>query len=208
MARLANAQKEKIKSSTRKKLLDSATTEFANKGFSGANINHISIDAGYATGTVYNYFPSKRALILALIDEIGTHHTAFILDKVMAESHPTERVKAFFEAGFRFVEAYPKEAQVAINAVYGFDSEFKARIYQAYQTLFEMLFKNIIEYGVSRGEFKPINSDTATALLMSLYLGGSSLYNPNGGVWFDADRVTAFVMDGLRQPHVTESERS
>ena len=200
MPRLANADKEEIKKSTRQKLLEAATAEFAAKGFSGANINHISIAAGYATGTVYNYFPSKRALMLALIDQIGTHHTSFIVDQVIAVSRPIERVQAFFNAGFRYVEQYPNQAQVAINAVYGFDLEFKERIYQAYQTLFDLLTEDIIASGISQGEFKPENGDTAAALLMSIYLGGSSLYTPNGGVWFDAEKVTAFVIDGIRQP--------
>jgi AcrR family transcriptional regulator len=199
MPRLSNAEKESIKNSTRKKLLDAATNEFADKGFVGANINHISIAAGYATGTVYNYFPSKRALMLALIDQIGAHHTAFIVDNVLVKSTSTERVKAFFEAGFRFVETYPEQAQVAINAVYGFDTEFKERIYKAYGALFDLLTEDILALGVSQGDFKPENGDTAAALLMSIYLGGSSLYTPSGGVWFNADKVTDFVMDGMRQ---------
>jgi AcrR family transcriptional regulator len=207
MPRLSNAQKENIKKNTRQKLLDAATTEFANKGFSGANINHISIAAGYATGTVYNYFPSKRALMLALIDEIGAHHTAFIVDQVVLESQPTDRVKAFFDAGFRYVEAFPQQAQVAISAVYGFDPEFKERIYQAYQALFNLIIDDIVALGVRQGNFKPENGDTVAAMLMSIYLGGSSLYTPDGGVWFDAEKVTAFVMDGLRmQNGGTESE--
>lgn len=208
MPRLSNAEKENIKTSTRKKLLDAARSEFAAKGFSGANINHISIAAGYATGTIYNYFPSKRALMLALIDEIGAHHTAFIVEKVLVKSHPTERVKAFFDAGFHYVEHYPEGAQVAINAVYGSDSQFKERIYQAYQALFNLLFDDIIALGVSQGEFKQENKDTTVALLMSIYLGGSSLYNPNGGVWFDAEKITSFVMDGLRAQHGTAKSES
>ena len=106
------------------------------------------------------------------------------------------------------MEQYPQRAQVAINAVYGSDPEFKERIYKAYQTLFDMLFNDIIAFGASQGAFKPANPDTTAALLMSIYLGGSSLYTPNGGVWFDAQKVTDFVMDGLRQRAGTaESER-
>ena len=164
MPRLANAEKENIKKNTREKLLDAATTEFAAKGFSASNINHISIAAGYATGTIYNYFPSKRSLMLALIDEIGTHHSAFILDQVTAKSSPTKRIQAFFQAGFHYVEQYPERAQVAINAVYGFDREFKERIYQAYQALFNLLIEDIITAGVSQGEFKAENADNVPVI--------------------------------------------
>ena len=109
MPRLAIAEKEEIQNNTRKKLLDSAVSEFANHGFTGANINRISIAAGFAKGTIYNYFSSKRDLMLALIDEIGAMHSDFIINHVEAAGRPDERLKIFFEAGFNFVEMYPHQ---------------------------------------------------------------------------------------------------
>ena len=199
MPRLATAEKEEIQNETRKKLLDAAASEFANHGFTGANINQISLTAGYAKGTIYNYFPTKRDLMLALIDEIGAQHADFIIAQVEIEADPQERLRCFFEAGFRFVDQYPQQAQVAISAVYGFDPEFKARIYQAYQKLFALIIEDIVGYGIETQEFKASDADSAAALLMSIYLGGSSLYSPDGGVWFDAEKVAAFVLDGIRQ---------
>lgn len=206
MARLATAEKEEIQNETRKRLLEAAAAEFANNGFTGANINSISLAAGFAKGTIYNYFPSKRELMLALIDEIGTIHTYYIVERVETKTTPVERMGAFFNAGFSFVEQYPEQAQVAISAVYGFDPEFKERIYQAYQRLFGLLINDIVGLGISTGDFRAENADSAAALLMSIYLGGSSLYNPDGGIWFDAEKVTSFVMDGLRKSNSAESE--
>lgn len=206
MARLATTEKEEIQNETRKRLVEAAAAEFANKGFTGANINSISLAAGFAKGTIYNYFPSKRELMLALIDEIGTNHTNFIVEYVESETTPVKRMQAFFNAGFGFVEQYPEQAQVAISAVYGFDLEFKERIYQAYQQLFGLLINDIVGLGISTGDFRAENADSAAALLMSIYLGGSSLYSPDGGIWFDAEKVTSFVLDGLRKSNGAESE--
>jgi len=206
MARLATSEKAEIQNETRKHLLEAAAAEFSNRGFTGANINSISLAAGFAKGTIYNYFPSKRELMLALIDEIGTRHTNFIVEQVESKISPEERMQAFFNAGFNFVEAYPEQAQVAISAVYGFDPEFKERIYQAYQRLFDLLINDIVGLGISTGDFRVKNADTAAALLMSVYLGGSSLYSPDGGIWFDAQKVTSFVLDGLRKSNSAESE--
>ncbi|MCH9684570.1 MAG: TetR/AcrR family transcriptional regulator [Deltaproteobacteria bacterium] len=58
----------------RARLLDSAAQHFAAHGFGGANINRISIDAGCAKGTVYNYFPSKEALFAAVLG-VGSDET-------------------------------------------------------------------------------------------------------------------------------------
>ena len=199
MPRLATAEKEEIQNKTRQELLNAAAHEFATQGFTGANINRISLAAGFAKGTVYNYFPSKRDLMLVLIDEIGTLHTDFIVSQVEPETDPAERMKQFFSAGFGFVEQYPEQAQIAISAVYGFDQDFKERIYQAYQGLFSLLIDDIVGYGVECGNFTGDNPDTLAALLMSIYLGGSSLLGPDGRIWFEPDKVADFMMDGIRQ---------
>ncbi len=209
MPRLATATKTETQSQTRKKLLAAAAQEFATKGFVGANINQISQAAGFAKGTIYNYFPSKRDLMLALLEEIGTQHSQFIISQVGPQDSSVERVKQFFTAGFHFVEQFPAQAQVAINAVFGFDAEFKEHTYTAYQDLFELLITDIIGYGIERQEFKPHDPNATTALLMSIYLGGSSLLGPDGRIWFDTENILKFVLNGIQNrenfPHTEKS---
>ena len=53
----------------RKRLLSAAAEHFAEVGFGNANINEISKRAGFASGTVYNYFKSKDALFGAVVSE-------------------------------------------------------------------------------------------------------------------------------------------
>lgn len=58
----------------RRALLESAAQHFAAHGLRGANINQISLDAGYAKGTVYNYFRSKEELFSAVL-AVGSEET-------------------------------------------------------------------------------------------------------------------------------------
>lgn len=197
MPRLAVATKAETQNQTRTKLLEAAVDEFAAKGFVGANINQISLVAGFAKGTIYNYFPSKRDLMLALIDDIGAQHAQFIITCVEIEDEAINRVRQFFSAGFSYVEQHPAKAQIAINAVFGFDTEFKKRIYAAYQDLFELLITDIVGYGIDRQVFDLPDPNSTSALMMSIYLGGSSLLGPDGRIWFDPDRVVDFVINGI-----------
>jgi AcrR family transcriptional regulator len=199
MARLAVATKTETQNQTRQNLLAAAAEEFATKGFVGANINQISLAAGFAKGTIYNYFPSKRDLMLALIDEIGAQHAQEIIARVELETQAVERIRQFFESGFAFVEHYPAQAQIAISAVFGFDAEFKERIYTAYQDLFTLLIDEVVAYGVDRQDFDVSNSNSTAALLMSIYLGGSSLLGADGRIWFDPEKVLEFVLNGIRK---------
>jgi AcrR family transcriptional regulator len=58
-----------VKKATRARLLMAAAEEFARTGFERANVDAISLAAGYSKGTIYNYFPSKEELFLAVVEE-------------------------------------------------------------------------------------------------------------------------------------------
>jgi len=60
--------REKKKIITRQKLVEAASREFAEVGYARANISTISEKAGFAKGTVYNYFRSKYNLLLAVVE--------------------------------------------------------------------------------------------------------------------------------------------
>jgi AcrR family transcriptional regulator len=49
-------------------LLEAALSVFAEKGFTAARLDEIAARAGVSKGTLYLYFPSKEALLEALID--------------------------------------------------------------------------------------------------------------------------------------------
>ena len=57
------------KRATRHRLLESAAAEFARAGLQRASVDEISLAAGLAKGTVYNYFGSKEELFLAVVEE-------------------------------------------------------------------------------------------------------------------------------------------
>jgi AcrR family transcriptional regulator len=198
MPRPPTETREEIRLNTREKLLAAAAEEFAQKGYVGANINDISMAAGFAKGTVYNYFPSKHDLMLALIGEIGALHSSYIIQQVKREKTAAQRLKRFFSAGYEFVEKFPHQAHVAINVIYGYNLEFKDCFFQAYAGLIELINKDIVSLGVAKGEFRQADDNMITALLMSLYLGSVSLNDHDGNIWFDADSVMDFAMAGLQ----------
>lgn len=51
-------------------ILDAAVAVFAEKGFHATTIHQIARHAGIADGTIYNYFDSKTALLLAIFERM------------------------------------------------------------------------------------------------------------------------------------------
>jgi AcrR family transcriptional regulator len=201
MPRHKEADRQEIMSQTRQRLLHSATEEFAREGYARANINRISRAAGFAKGTIYNYFDSKRALMLALIDEIARAHFESVSVSVDQEEDPARRLERFFEAGFTWVTEHLDQGRVMITTLNSPDPEFKLHMYEAYQPMFQLVGREIIAAGVERGIFRQVEPDAAARLLMTIYLGIGSQVNEQGRQWFSPGEVTELLLDGLRKQH-------
>jgi AcrR family transcriptional regulator len=57
------------KSATRERILEAATSLFASEGWHSTTTRRIALAAGIATGTLFNYFPTKEAIVADLIAE-------------------------------------------------------------------------------------------------------------------------------------------
>jgi AcrR family transcriptional regulator len=57
----------------RRALLEAARDEFRTRGYEGASMRRIAAGAGVATGTVFNYFDGKLALLHAVLHEQLEH---------------------------------------------------------------------------------------------------------------------------------------
>lgn len=65
MARISAPAKKAV----RERLLQTAAEHFARHGLDGASVDAISLDAGFAKGTLYNYFQSKEKLFAEVVAE-------------------------------------------------------------------------------------------------------------------------------------------
>lgn len=201
MPRHRDKDKEEIMSETRSLLLQAASEEFAREGYAGANINSISMNAGFAKGTIYNYFESKRALMLDLVDEIASGHLEFIQYQVLQEDDPAHRLECFFEAGFAWVTDNLAQGLVLFTTLNGSDMEFKTRMYEAYLPMFQLVSQEILERGIEQGIFRQVDTVSTAALIMNIYLGTGSQVNERGEQWFPPKQVSDFCLQAL---HVME----
>jgi AcrR family transcriptional regulator len=56
------------KSATRQRILEAASQAFRNQGFDATTTRDIAAATGIATGTLFNYFPSKEAIVECLAE--------------------------------------------------------------------------------------------------------------------------------------------
>ncbi|MDA8231019.1 MAG: TetR/AcrR family transcriptional regulator [Magnetospirillum sp.] len=80
---------------TRQSLLEAAFGEIHRHGFQAASIGQILSDTGLTKGALYHHFPDKKALGLAVIDDvIRPRFTAWHLDPIRTSPFPLAALRA------------------------------------------------------------------------------------------------------------------
>ena len=101
--------RERQKAGRRRDILGSAATLFKRDGFAAAGIEQIAERAGLSAGTVYNYFPSKADLLLALVALDGQEVRA--AGAALVAAPPADPVKAVC----RLLEIYVDHSLVHLD---------------------------------------------------------------------------------------------
>ena len=109
------------RSARRKQLLQAAQSVFAAQGYHAAAMDDIAERAGVSKPVLYQHFPGKLELYLALLD----HHADHLVEKVRAALDSTTdnraRVQASVQAYFDFVDGEGTPGEGAFRLVFESD---------------------------------------------------------------------------------------
>ena len=84
---------------TRQKMLEAAFAEIHRHGFQAASITQILAETGLTKGALYHHFPDKKALGLAVIEEvIRPGIEAMMFDPLQGAEQPLAALQALFKA--------------------------------------------------------------------------------------------------------------
>ncbi|GAA3219055.1 TetR/AcrR family transcriptional regulator [Nonomuraea helvata] len=73
----------------------------------GASMEDIAATAGVTRQTVYAHFPSRDALVAALVEAAAAEYAALLDDADLDTAPPADALARFLSAGWRFLGRYP-----------------------------------------------------------------------------------------------------
>src|ERR671919_3168620 len=86
-------------SDARERLVAAAVELFYARGYQGVGIDDLCERAGVRKGSFYYFFPSKRDLVLAALDQRWKLAKEYMVAPILSgDAPPLERIRRFFEA--------------------------------------------------------------------------------------------------------------
>ena len=98
-----SSKRERTKQRNRTVILDAARAVFVEIGYDAATVRDIVGRTDLAPGTFYNYFPDKRSVLLALVEEASSEGARLIREARAGASTLEGIVSNGFRAYFEFI---------------------------------------------------------------------------------------------------------
>lgn len=142
---------ETISEERRWKIFDVAVSEFALNGYSATNINTIALKAEISIGSMYNYFESKEALFLTIIQK-GVNDLERVLKEIqLGRDNIFVILESLFRAARDYSKQYPEMNQIYLDATSQGLSGMSAKLSRQIEEITYELYINILQKAKDSG---------------------------------------------------------
>ena len=156
--------KEQMAEARRAQILMGAAQVFVEKGFHKSTTKEIAKAAGVSEGTIYNYFDTKRELLVALMDTAVTESLKrIILDN--PPENPRELIAAIMRDRYQLAKESGHLMAPVIAEVFS-DVELRELLYQRVLTPIARHVEQYVQTHIDSGEFRQIDPVIVTRAMM------------------------------------------
>lgn len=152
----SSPRRTRIGPGTRERLFAAAATEFAARGFAGANVDRIALAAKVNKAMLYYHFKSKARLYQEVLRDMFQAVAARVGAAAATRADPAERIKALVEAIAREAEARPHFPAIWLREI----AEGGAHVDKENLGIIARVLGHVaaaVQDGVAAKRFKPAN---------------------------------------------------
>jgi AcrR family transcriptional regulator len=129
----------------RRQLLDAALEVFVSQGYHAAAMDEIAERAGVSKPVLYQHFPGKLELYLALLDESVDTLVETVRDALRSNPDPKQRVAATFGAYFEYVGGKGQAYRLVFESDLSNESAVRDRLDRGTRECAEMVSQAVRE---------------------------------------------------------------
>jgi TetR/AcrR family transcriptional regulator len=173
------SRKKLITEQRQDQILTAALEVFSSKGYSSATIPAIAKSAGIAAGTIYLYYPSKRDLFIAVIENLRIIPLAKIFD----QGPPQDFEVTFSDAlrdQMRFIKGDSLPRFASLMGEIQHDPELRTLFATKILRPFMLKMEEFYRKSINSGEIHQMEPSLAVRLVGSLMIGMTVLKSLEG----------------------------
>ncbi|MBI4850170.1 MAG: TetR/AcrR family transcriptional regulator [Nitrospirae bacterium] len=166
---MMTANKRTVRSeehAARERLLQSALDIFNKKGYASTSVREIVEAAGVTKPVLYYYFRSKEGIYTELMTKPFEVLERMLEETAHEKQSARERVLRLYEGIFLLFVKNLKAARLMYSIYYGPPQGAPFIDFEGYHLKIREVTGLIVKDGIKRGEFRAVNADTLTCVLI------------------------------------------
>ncbi len=144
------------------RILDAALGVIAQKGYQRAAVEEIALASQTSKGGLYFHFPTKQAILLALLDRLAVQLRARIHSAIAAEPDPIARVDIALQVVLHTFASHRTFSHLFFVEAQGGGDRQVAQRMAAIRASFIGLLQDQFEYAVRQGAIPPLDARVAS----------------------------------------------
>ena len=160
-------RKERERRRHREAILRAALELFSEHGLHGVSMQQIAEKAEFATGTLYNFFSNKEALIQEILARCGHRIEAILLPILQRPEAPDERIRQYISIHEHIIRENLQEIRLFYKVFQGevrytMDPELLMPDTRQQRDRIHTELARVLREGVDSGLFTPMDVDPVT----------------------------------------------
>ena len=199
-----HARRQRRVQRRKKEILAAAARVFAAKGYAGSTTKEIADAADVSEGTLYNYFGSKRDLLIAVADESQAPMQIAVQEAGQLETRAA--MIAMFEKAFDISETQLPFLRTMLSEAW-IDDDILSGVLAVQLRRIAQPIQAFIRERVASGVFRPIDPEIGARVAIGMFaaliapsLRGVAPLPSNDQCRALATAIVDILLDGLRVP--------
>lgn len=184
---------------TKERVRQSAQRLFRERGYAAIGMRELAKEVGMKAPSLYNHYKSKDDLLREIcFDMAQQFFTAFDAAVATEEKFP-RKLKAAIKAHINVIANNIEASEVFFNE-WMFLEQPNLGKFKKMRFEYEMRFRDIVEKGIKKGDFKKMNSKLVAFAVFSALNATYELYNSSENLTQDeiAESIADLLLKGLK----------
>ncbi|HXH18211.1 MAG TPA: TetR/AcrR family transcriptional regulator [Chitinophagales bacterium] len=182
----------------KEQILGIAGNFFRERGYAATSMRHIARKVGVEPASLYSHFKSKDEILQYICFRIADEFFEMQEPILNSMSNPVEKLKRLVTGHINVIIHNLEAASVFFNEwCYLKKPELKKFI--AMRERYEKGFHDVIQQGITSGDFRMTDTNFTVRLLFSVMNGVHEWYKTSGKVTPDeaGEKMSEFILEGL-----------